>query len=359
MYPFLSKLVSLRPFRFFKVRLRCSCPFWRDESKCKSKYCSVCECTNDEIPVLPWKRDLANGKNGTFTSNASVNLNEGKFVIDDTQMPEKCFDFVNKEYSNETMSSVEDKIDTLSWAETDNPWTAEDESVDDNALYVDLMLHPERYTGYTGEEAHRIWNAIYEQNCFLELSGQRKSDSCTEKRILYRLISGMHTSITAHIVAIYPENKIEVEGHENGIPSSESYFDEENVVKWGYNLRLFEERIARHPSRVENLYFTFLFVLRAVVKAKELLVGIDYRTGDTAEDEMAKILVNELVLDDRLYEACPLPFDFEGRIWTDEGGYELKHQLMDHFRNITSIMDCVGCEKCRLWGKLQTLGNMK
>jgi len=25
------------------------------------------------------------------------------------------------------------------------------------------------------------------------------------------------------------------------------------------------------------------------------------------------------------------------------------------FRNITKIMDCVGCQKCRLWGKVQTL----
>lgn len=24
-----------------------------------------------------------------------------------------------------------------------------------------------------------------------------------------------------------------------------------------------------------------------------------------------------------------------------------------HFRNISQIMDCVGCDKCRLWGKLQ------
>ena len=24
-----------------------------------------------------------------------------------------------------------------------------------------------------------------------------------------------------------------------------------------------------------------------------------------------------------------------------------------HFRNISRIMDCVGCDKCRLWGKLQ------
>lgn len=24
-----------------------------------------------------------------------------------------------------------------------------------------------------------------------------------------------------------------------------------------------------------------------------------------------------------------------------------------HFKNISKIMDCVGCFKCRLWGKLQ------
>lgn len=27
-----------------------------------------------------------------------------------------------------------------------------------------------------------------------------------------------------------------------------------------------------------------------------------------------------------------------------------------HFRNVTRIMDCVGCDKCRLWGKVQTTG---
>lgn len=29
---------------------------------------------------------------------------------------------------------------------------------------------------------------------------------------------------------------------------------------------------------------------------------------------------------------------------------------LHRFRNISRIMDCVGCEKCRMWGKLQTLG---
>lgn len=54
-------------------------------------------------------------------------------------------------------------------------------------------------------------------------------------------------------------------------------------------------------------------------------------------------------------QACPVPFD-EGRLWKGEDGPELKRQLQAHFHNITKAMDCVGCEKCKLWGKLQLLG---
>jgi ERO1-like protein alpha len=32
---------------------------------------------------------------------------------------------------------------------------------------------------------------------------------------------------------------------------------------------------------------------------------------------------------------------------------KLKEEFRQHFRNISKIMDCVGCEKCQLWGKLQ------
>lgn len=34
----------------------------------------------------------------------------------------------------------------------------------------------------------------------------------------------------------------------------------------------------------------------------------------------------------------------------------LKTEFKSHFRNISQIMDCVGCDKCRLWGKLQITG---
>lgn len=35
---------------------------------------------------------------------------------------------------------------------------------------------------------------------------------------------------------------------------------------------------------------------------------------------------------------------------------KFKHDYKEKFRNISRIMDCVGCDKCKLWGKLQTQG---
>ncbi len=34
----------------------------------------------------------------------------------------------------------------------------------------------------------------------------------------------------------------------------------------------------------------------------------------------------------------------------------LREQFVQKFQNISRIMDCVGCEKCKLWGKLEILG---
>lgn len=67
--------------------------------------------------------------------------------------------------------------------------------------YVDLTLNPERFTGYTGPSAHRVWSSIYEENCFGisnfdslgALTGsQAPGDdaTCLEQRVYYKIISG-------------------------------------------------------------------------------------------------------------------------------------------------------------------------
>ncbi len=35
---------------------------------------------------------------------------------------------------------------------------------------------------------------------------------------------------------------------------------------------------------------------------------------------------------------------------------QLREDFKHNFRNVSRILDCVGCDKCRLWGKLQVSG---
>jgi Endoplasmic Reticulum Oxidoreductin 1 (ERO1) len=59
-------------------------------------------------------------------------------------------------------------------------------------------------SGYKGEHAQRIWSVIYNQSCFDGLSlDAPESIQCREKRVFYRLVSGMHASIAAHLSADY------------------------------------------------------------------------------------------------------------------------------------------------------------
>ena len=54
-------------------------------------------------------------------------------------------------------------------------------------------------------------------------------------------------------------------------------------------------------------------------------------------------------------EEFPMQFD-ESLLFQDERAENLKNEFRIRFKNVTSIIDCASCEKCRLWGKLQTQG---
>ena len=47
----------------------------------------------------------------------------------------------------------------------DTPYPLDTE-VNEHMEYANLIDNPERYTGYSGDAAHRIWNSIYTENCF-------------------------------------------------------------------------------------------------------------------------------------------------------------------------------------------------
>ncbi|KAJ7561804.1 hypothetical protein O6H91_03G041800 [Diphasiastrum complanatum] len=304
LHPVLQQLVKKPFFRYFKAKLWCDCPFWPDDGMCHMRDCSVCECPDSEFPEmfkgLPKQLSFEDPK-----------CQEGK--------PEAAVD-----------RTLDRKV-FHGWSEVDNPWTYDDETDNGQMTYVNLLLNPERYTGYTGTSAQRIWKAIYEENCFKD--GQ--NDSCTERRVFYKLISGLHASISTHIAV--------------------EYLLDEQSNHWGPNIPLFYERVLKFPERVQNLYFTYLFILRAVTKAADFLSQADYNTGNDIEDNETLSLILKILRSKTLQEACPMPFD-EAQMWRGADGIQLKTQIQQHFRKISALMDCVGCEKCRLWGKLQILG---
>lgn len=304
LHPILQELVTTPFFRYFKAKLWCDCPFWPDDGMCRIRDCSVCECPENEFPETFRKRSR-----GLSTDKAVCQEEKPQDAVDRT-LDSKAF---------------------RGWVEVDNPWTNDDETDDAEMTYVNLQLNPERYTGYHGPTANRIWEAIYRENCPNFSSG----DICPEKRVLYKLISGLHTSISVHI-------------------ASDFLLDEAKKL-WGPNLDMLYYRVVKFPDRVRNLYFTFLFVLRAVTKATDYLEQAEYDTGNPAEDLKTKSLVRQLVYNPKLQSACPIPFD-EAKLWQGQSGPELMREIQKQFRNISAIMDCIGCEKCRLWGKLQILG---
>ncbi|OIV97284.1 hypothetical protein TanjilG_07036 [Lupinus angustifolius] len=301
--PSLQELVKTPFFRYFKAKLWCDCPFWPDDGMCKLRDCSVCECPESEFPE-------------SFKKPYRLSLN----------------DLVCQE--GKPQAAVDRTLDSKAfrgWTEIDNPWTNDDETDNGEMTYVNLQLNPERYTGYTGPSARRIWDAVYSENC----PKYPSQESCQEEKILYKLISGLHSSISIHIAS--------------------DYLLDEATNLWGQNLTLLYDRVLQYPDRVSNLYFTFLFVLRAVTKAADYLEQAEYDTGNLNEDLKTQSLMKQLLYNPKLQAACPVPFD-EAKLWKGQSGPELKQNIQQQFRNISALMDCVGCEKCRLWGKLQVLG---
>ncbi|EFN52155.1 hypothetical protein CHLNCDRAFT_26991, partial [Chlorella variabilis] len=308
--PLIEELVKTPFFRYFKVDLYCECPLWPDDGMCSLRDCSVCECEEQEVPE-PWRKAEA------VEGCDSVQLESN---VDRTLAP----------HVKASLLSVRD------WRGYRNPWMPEGGGYEKVEFsYINLLRNSERYTaGYKGEHAARVWGAIYTQDMF---KGINTPSTPPEQRVFYRLISGMHSSITAHVV--------------------NDYLIDEATQTWGPNLEMFKWRlgIPEVKDRVENLYFSYLFMLRAAMKAAPILGATDYDTGNPTEDAHTRDLMHRLLNSETLQTACPIPFD-EGRLWKGANSEALKQQLQTTFHNITHIMDCVGCEKCKMWAKLQLLG---
>nr|XP_033341972.1 ero1-like protein [Megalopta genalis] len=346
-YPRLQSLLVRDYFRFYKVNLKQECPFWADDSKCVMRYCHVQPCQDEDIPD-GLKGDML--KHAHF-NESPVDKYKSNAQFDDCLRSAKDH---NKElgYLNTTISS-ENYKDFELWKQYDDAQDNFCVKESSPGEYVNLLLNPERYTGYKGPSAHRIWRSIYMENCFrpensphFYVQSSKINGMCLEKRVFYRVISGLHASINIHLSAKY-------------LLSSKDTLVIVPSGQWGHNLEEFQRRFSPEttggegPNWLRNLYFIYLLELRALAKAAPYLEREEYYTGNKAQDKDTRLAINDIL---SVVKSFPEHFN-ESVMFA--GGAEaqlLKEQFRQHFRNISRIMDCVGCDKCKLWGKLQIQG---
>ncbi|KAF8540916.1 endoplasmic reticulum Oxidoreductin 1-domain-containing protein [Trichophaea hybrida] len=329
-----------------------TCPFWSDDGMCANIACAVTTIDNeDDIPTI-WRAEelskLAGPKASHPKGRKASESPLGGQLGEDTA--ESCV-------------VEEDECDERDYC------IPEDETQGSNGDYVSLVDNPERFTGYAGAGAENVWKSIYRENCFSKpkegLSGtapfsQAKQgfvnvmhdkltheitkdatgnpallevdvdDECLEKRVFYRVISGMHSSISLHLCWDYLN---------------------QSTGLWSPNLDCFINRFRGHPERIQNIYFNYAILLRAVSKLRNYLPHYTFCSGDHLQNRLTKAKVLKLTND---IPAGATIFD-ESTMF-QEDALALKEDFRNRFRNISRVMDCVGCDKCRLWGKVQTQG---
>ncbi|KAJ4287334.1 endoplasmic oxidoreductin-1 [Kalmusia sp. IMI 367209] len=379
-HPYLHSITQNTDF-FSHYRLSLyskKCPFWDDENgMCGNRACAVNTLDNEEDIPLVWRaKELGKLEGPTAQHPGKKQQRENRQKPLQGELGEQVDESCVVEY--------DDECDDRDYCVPD------DESATAKGDYVSLVENPERFTGYAGVGAQQVWEAIYRENCFSkppkveqtsaqspfggasplggfhnpqqqEAANQLRNvmkeqafgknvksaiaqgaaparldpvefdDTCLEKRVFHRVISGMHASISTHLCWDYLN---------------------QTTGEWSPNLACYEQRLHNYPDRISNIYFNYALIMRAVGKIKQHIKDYSFCSEDPEQDMRTKHSVLRL--------ASALPdgpeiFD-ETAMFRDPDAIALKEDFRNRFRNVSRIMDCVGCDKCRLWGKIQTNG---
>ena len=268
------------------------CTVFKQDLICRSASCHICSCDKSEIPDI-WRQ------------------------------PQHTGDPIN--------SKIDDPF--YKWTEkfsvSSKQWLIEEDVDSAEGTFVNLLKNPEGYTGYRGPH---IWDAIFRENCFSD----KFNDLCKEDKTFYRIFSGWLSNTNMQI----------------GI----NYHNKETNTTY-LNVSMITTRLLKSKERVDNLFFLYSLMIKAIQKAKPLLLNYNYYSGNTEEDKKTLDLLKEIYfsngneinfLNDAFNETTP---DFEYFMHSKK-----INELVTRFRNISSIIDCVSCSKCRMHAKLEVFG---
>lgn len=305
--PYITDLVKSPFFRYFKLNLDKQCKFWNAQHFCATRNCAVEVLPTDKYNWSEIPEELTPSQLGLIQRQA----------VDES-------------------ATCED----IDYCEIDD---------DHHCVFVDLLENPERFTGYGGSQSLDVWRAIYSENCFpntnpMLMTPDSEPEVCVEKNLFYRLISGLHASIAVHL------------SHEYLDPETETF---------GPNLKVFMERVGKFNDRLLNIYFNYALVSQAIVKLSEMVELPEFVkendescNGDNlaGNDSMDRVQYAKII--STITEELGSETLFEAHLFFDPATVDpaLKNEFRSRFRNVSAIMDCVGCDRCRMWGKLQTIG---
>ncbi|KPM39429.1 Endoplasmic reticulum oxidoreductin-1 [Neonectria ditissima] len=347
------------------------CPFWNDENgMCGNIGCAVETLDSEEDIPEVWRAHELSKLEGPRAQHPGKKARH--------ENPERPLQGkLGEDVGESCVFEYDDECDDRDYC------VADDESAGSKGDYVSLTRNPERFTGYAGDGARQVWDAVYRENCFqkssfphsanlgvsqwkpgpaaqdfkhvLDAAGRQAQleqkrieqpntpfvaktgfevdDECLEKRVFYRVVSGLHASISSHLCW---------------------NFLNQTTGEWQPNLACYEFRLHKFPDRISNVYFNYALLTRAIAKLGQYLKGEEYTfcTGDEQGDAVTRAKVLQVT---EQAASVPQIFD-ESLMFVNGEGPSLKEDFRNRFRNVSRLMDCVGCDKCRLWGKLQTAG---
>ena len=290
----LNSITETRFFSLFKIFSESPWPFYDAQLTWTSNKWIVNETNNDDVPD-DWRNT-----NFTFSLQNSkiININN-KRKLQNQEDP-------NKAWGNE-----------FKWI-----LTADNEN---EGLFYNLHDNSEAFTGYNGTI---VWNQIYFEN----IEKLKIPSFPFEEKILYKLISGIHTNINIHISQFY------------SLPTSDSFYK---------NYSMYYNRVGFSKERIENLYFAYHFVVSALYKIKENLQNFNYSKFNNTENNLIQSKINSLF--ENLSKSSFINVD-EEKLFSNISPNEFAKGLQPTFFNITLLINWVTCTKWKLHGLLQFHG---
>ncbi|CCG24787.1 Ero1 protein [Candida orthopsilosis Co 90-125] len=330
--PSVTDLVQTPYFRYFKVDLDKQCKFWNAQHFCATENCAV-----EVIDDFNWSQVTNDNLKPSKLGKIKLAMESGAEAV------------------GEASNSIDNSIETEPIEQCEDlDYSYFDDEHEHNCVYVNLLQNPERFTGYGGNQSFDVWKAIYSENCFpntnpMSMKPNEPKEKCVEKNLFYRLVSGMHASIAVHL--------------------SNEYLDSE-TGEFYPNLQVFMQRVGSFNDRLANIYFNYALVAQSLVKLNHILPlrqfiqsGYDDITPAQKQHllENNDLFENAEVYDDLLLQDI-IPALGSNTLFNTSTLFDptkdpnLKQEFRARFKNISAIMDCVGCDRCRMWGKIQTIG---